>query len=139
MTQQANKIFNLEEMATSISTTEEMIEAVNQLHEQGASYRCIDKFVYLVNDQIGERKYGWCSISYPRLGRQAADNSYYGYYAHDWCLCPIVNNAPDYPHSYIIFEEAESTYDEAEEEEFIRSREDDEFNKDLQMEINELA
>ena len=64
------------------------------------------------------------------------DGSYYGYYSHDWCLCPISGaNVVDWNQAYVVFEEAESTYDADEEDEFIRSREEDDCDNDILMEI----
>lgn len=134
------KEFNLQEMATAVATNlEGIIEAVKELYAAGASYRCIDKLLWLIKDQPNGLNLGWCSISHQCLGRQAYDGSYYAYDVYDWYLCPIIDGSIELDQAYVVFADAESDYDADEEEAIINMHNEYTFNSDLQMEINELA
>jgi hypothetical protein len=112
----------LEKMATKVATIKGLIKYVKALYNKGASFRCIDKFVYMVQDiHKNEPQFDVMWLCVPRqcLGRQAHNGSYYGYSVYDWLLLPIVDGGTNISNCYICFENAETDYDRVEEEAII--------------------
>lgn len=116
------KQFDLNKMATRVATVKGLIKYIKVLYGRGASFRCIDKFVYIVKDMHKDDPrfdVMWVSDSHQCLGRQAHNGSYYGYNAYDWMLLQYINGEVSFDTYHFCIEDAESDYDADEEEEII--------------------
>jgi hypothetical protein len=106
------------------------------------SYTAFDKLHYMINTELKKKDRNWETLFYSssrtNLGN-SYNGAYYSYHVEDWNLEFIINGDYHHRHTICFFNEAESDYDEDEEEETIRKIMEQDLANDIRLELGELS